>query len=236
MSETVVQRRQWITAALKWIFLMMKSLMMRSGAGERGSKRMPLGGALVESSPKELVCSFPWRAAGGGGWCWAHWEPRWVETAGVGSAGSRGRVKAEGTVEDGWVHPEGALMPTGGPGVEDGETDPLHHVYLCKLQSSAPIARGLNSPEPSYFPHRQVTLARPWLGVEVAVALSFAPMSNQGSSEADSGTALMEEWDCCPSVDWSSEMDRSRSCCCSQRCAGWRSVSLGPWRQWKTPR
>lgn len=37
------------------------------------------------------------------------------------------------------------------------------------------------------------TLAGPWLGVELAV-LSFTPMSNQGSSGADSGTSLMEPY------------------------------------------
>lgn len=39
------------------------SPMMRSVAGDGGSRSTTLGGALVESSPKELVCSFPQCAA-----------------------------------------------------------------------------------------------------------------------------------------------------------------------------
>lgn len=38
MSEIVAPGRQWVTAALEQIFLMMESLMMRSGAGDGESR------------------------------------------------------------------------------------------------------------------------------------------------------------------------------------------------------
>lgn len=46
MSEIVAPGRQWVTAALEQIFLMMESLMMRSSAGDGESRTTPLGGAL----------------------------------------------------------------------------------------------------------------------------------------------------------------------------------------------
>ena len=160
---------------------MMKSPLMISVARVGVPRPMPLGQALVESSLKELVCSFPQQAAGGGGRCLAGWEPRWVETAGVGPAGSQGgwrqsalvplgaeaRWRQRATVEDGWICPEGETptcpgcqtsLPTGGPRMKEEEMDALHRVYLCRVQSSAPVARGLNSPEPSHFPYWQVTV------------------------------------------------------------------------------
>lgn len=87
-------------------------------------------------------------------------------------------MKSEGMVEDGWVRPALACpgchtcLPMGGPVDGGGGDGRSPHISLTKGDR---------------------TLAGPWLGVELAV-LSFTPMSNQGSSGADSGTSLMEPY------------------------------------------